>query len=92
MPTAEEMERSGFTPEDFASEPVDVLPDNEPVFLLFEELGTQWRMGMNGPTGLDYSVMFHKMDRMRLSDDDYRLMEMDIRVLESHALAAMHRK
>ncbi|MQA39037.1 DUF1799 domain-containing protein [Rugamonas aquatica] len=92
MPTAEEIEQSGFALEDFASDPVDVLPDNEPVFLLFEEMATQWRMGMNGPTGLDYNVMYHKMSRMSLSDENYRLMELDIRVLESHALAAMHRK
>ncbi|MYM25783.1 hypothetical protein GTP46_24450 [Duganella sp. FT135W] len=86
------MQRSGFTAEDFASDPVDVLPDNEDVYVLFEEMGTQWRVGMNGPTGLDYNVMYHKMDRMRLPEDEYRVMEMDIRVMESHALAAMHRK
>lgn len=92
MPSPQELEASGFTLEDFASDPVDCLPDNEQAYLLFEALSTQWRVGAGGPTGLDYNIMYRMMDRMRLSDEDYQLVELDLQILESHALAEMHRK
>lgn len=45
---------------------------------------------MNGPSGLDYNVLFKKMDRMGLSDPDYADLEDDIRVMEFEALSVMH--
>ena len=56
---------------------------------LFDSISTQWRIGMGGPIGLDYSVLFHKMDRMKLSDADYSDLEMDIRVMEDAVLTYM---
>lgn len=51
---------------------------------------TQWRTsGMGVPTGMDYGVLFHKMDRMGLAPDDYEDLESDIRVMESEARSAM---
>lgn len=32
-------------------------PDNWTAVLVFESLSTQWRVGMSGPTGLDYAVL-----------------------------------
>ena len=50
---------------------------------------TQWRStGMNGPTGLDYNVLFTFMTLKNLSID---LLE-DIRVMETAALTEIHRK
>ena len=53
------MQALGLTPEDFAAEdaalglwPENVLPLN-----VFASLGTQWRVGMAGPIGLDYNVL-----------------------------------
>lgn len=43
-------------------------------------------MSPAGPYALDYNVVYHKMDRMNLTPDDYYQMEEDIRVLESAAL------
>lgn len=53
---------------------------------------TQWYVGMNGPTGLRYSVLHHKMDRMGLSKVQYEQLEDDIRTMEFAALSAMHEK
>jgi hypothetical protein len=92
MPTPEEIEASGFAAEDFVSDPVDVLPGNEPVYGLFAKLDTQWRVGMNGPTGLDYNVAYHMMDRMRLTPDEYADMESDLRTMEVAALKEMRKK
>lgn len=69
---------------------VEVWPENWPAFLLFSELQTQWRVGMNGPSGLDYNVLFKKLDRMGLSESEYADLEDDIRVMEFEALSVMH--
>jgi len=49
---------------------------------------TQWRISMNGPTGLDYNALFTYMTMKNLSID---LLD-DIRVMESTALTEIHRK
>ena len=69
---------------------VHVWPENWPVLMLFDRLSTQWRVGMNGPTGLDYNVLLRFLDRMRLSDSDYDDMLGDLSVLEQAALAEIH--
>ena len=68
---------------------VEVWPENWPAWTLFTRLGTQWRVGANGATGLDHNVMFKRLDRMGLSADDYDQMDDDIRVMERAALTAI---
>ncbi len=46
-------------------------------------------MSMSGPVGLDYNVLYKKMDRMHLSDEKYDELECEIRVIEDAALEAM---
>jgi hypothetical protein len=83
------MRRLGFGPEDYASEVVEVWPENERVYFLFLDLQTQWRVGMGGATGLDYAVLFMKLDRMRLTDEEAEELEQDIRTMEHEALRVM---
>lgn len=83
------MRNLGFEPEDYAGEDVEVWPENEQAYFLFSDLQTQWRVGMAGPTGLDYNILFRKMDRMRLEPDEYDELEADIRVVEFEALRVM---
>ncbi|SFM63547.1 DUF1799 domain-containing protein [Rugamonas rubra] len=82
----------GLTAEDVAADPIDIWPDNLNAFQIFSFLGTQWRVGMSGATGLDYNVMYRKMDRLALSPGDYDELERDIQIMESAALAYMHQK
>lgn len=90
MPSAEEMEAAGFTPADYETDPVDVWPENWQAVTLFADLQTQWRVaGMGGLLGLDYNVLFKKLDRMRLNDEQYDQLESDVRVMEFEALATM---
>lgn len=87
------MESAGFAPEDYEGDPVDVWPENWQAFNLFASLQTQWRSGgMGGATGLDYLVLFKKMDRMNLSAEQYDELEEDIRVMELEALRVMSKK
>ena len=89
LPTKEEAVAAGFEPEDYASDPVELWPENWATCLLFDGLRTQWRVGSLGPTGLDYNVLYKKMDRMGLSAEEYDQLEADIQVMEYAALAAM---
>jgi hypothetical protein len=82
----------GLAPEDYASEEVDGYPDCEEAFNLFCYMGAQWLQTVNGVTGLNYLVLFHKMDRMKLDTDKYESLETDIRIMESAALKIINTK
>lgn len=53
------------------------------------QLRTQWRVGFNGATGLDYEVLFALLDRRGYAGDEWERMFEDIRLMEREALAAM---
>ena len=63
-------------------------PENWDAFQVFMIMRSQWRIGMNGRTGLDYGVAFRLMDEMHLDD------KMDVldrlRVMEFAALDQMN--
>lgn len=89
-PSAKSLEGSGFSAEDYAPDPVDVWPENQQAFLLFEKVRNQWRCGMGGPYALDHNVVLLHMARMRLSDDEHDTLFDDLRVMEAAGLAAMN--
>lgn len=81
------MRATGFEPEDFAADPVEVWPDNWPAWALFCSVCTQWRTGgMGSYIGLDYGPLFTLMDRQGLTGPDWQHMFDDVRVLEGAAL------
>jgi hypothetical protein len=57
--------------------------------LLFDAIGSQWRAGPVGILGLDYNVLYRKLDRMHLSEAEYDDLEEDVRTMESAALETM---
>lgn len=71
---------------------VEIWPENIEVVVLFNELSTQWRIGMSGATGLDYNVLFHKLDRLVLTNEEYQAVESDIRTMEYAALKEMRKE
>ena len=81
-----------MTPEDFVAESMEIWPENEAAIALFSSLSTQWRIGMSGPTGLDYNVLFARMERMKLGDEAHELLFQDIRVIESEALSILNER
>jgi hypothetical protein len=66
-----------------------LLADNVEVIGWFMKLQTQWRMGMNGPVGLDYQVFFlwAKDEGVKRSDRVW-LLE-DLRLVEREFLGVM---
>lgn len=82
----------GLRPEDYPSKEVEIWPDNFEAYALFCALSTQWRIGMAGPTGLDYNVLYSKLDRMGLEPERYDELEGDVGVIERAALEEIARK
>lgn len=78
----------GFSPEDY-DETVEVWPDNWKSFLVMDSMGTQWRTGACGATGLDYGVLPNVMRLVGVSSKDRPSVFQDIRVMESEAIAVM---
>jgi hypothetical protein len=68
---------------------IEIWPENQPVWLLFCFLQSQWRVGPNGLVGLDYNILYRKLDRMNLSPDEYARWEADIQIMEFAALDQM---
>lgn len=89
MPSPEEMAAGGFTPEDFEGDPVEVWPENAQAWQVFVEMSGQWRQSFNGPTALDYTALFARMDRLQLDAPAWEDLFADVRVLEAQALRTM---
>ncbi|HEQ1856746.1 TPA: DUF1799 domain-containing protein [Providencia alcalifaciens] len=80
---AKNFERAfGFPPD---LDDVEVVPDVWESYLVFSAMSTQWRIGMNGATGLDYSIIPNVLELLNIKNkatvfDDLRIME--IKALE----------
>jgi hypothetical protein len=92
MPSVEEMRLAGFEPEDYVDDVFEVWPENWDAALLFSSIGNQWRTGMAGPVSLDYGVLFTRMDRLKVPDDEYEQLFSDVRELEASALQVFKKK
>lgn len=47
---------------------------------------------MGGPVGLDYNVLFYRLDRMNLSESEHDQLFADVQVVEAVALGILNRK
>lgn len=73
-------------PEDVAPDDVEVYEENSVAVEVFLELGTQWRHGMSGITGLDYAAIWTPIRIRRVPRDEWRQLFADIRVMEKTVL------
>jgi hypothetical protein len=70
---------------------VEVWPDNWLVVQVFcFDLATQWRIGMAGPTGLDYAVLPFVLRTRKVPRSEWEQAFEDIRTMEQAALKEMH--
>lgn len=82
----------GFRPEDMGSDEFEIWPDNWLPVEVFISMGTQWRTGMGGATGLDYGVLPDVM-RLRGVPKADRAEVFDwVRLMEGEALSQMREK
>lgn len=83
----------GLTREDIADQDVVyVLPDNWLPIRVFQSMSTQWRVGMSGASGLDYSALPIVMKLEDVRKKDRRDVFDCVQVLERAALAVIHAK
>lgn len=68
---------------------MEVWPENHAAFILFHDLFTQWRVGMSGPTGLDYAAMYPLLDRRAQSQQEWDQLFEDLQLMEAAALKQM---
>ena len=79
---------AGLRPEDVATS-IEIWPDNEQAFRLFDALSTQWRIGMAGATGLDYMAIPVTLRLQGIPRAEWQQLFEDIRTMEAAALLAM---
>lgn len=92
-----ELASYGVRPEDFDSDDegsfgmIDCIiwPENWPSYLVFSNMGSQWRIGMNGASGLDYNVLSEIWRRLKVPFNTRDDIFQDIRLMESTALEQM---
>lgn len=71
-------------------EAVNVWPDHAMAVDLFDAVSTQWRVGFNGATGLDYGALPAVFDLYQVPEGERRDRFAELRVMEDEALKAIH--
>jgi len=69
-----------------------IWPENWPVLRVFLAMQTQWRMGMAGPTGLDYSALPVVEGRLGLGKKTQRRVFPALQIMEGEALKVFSEK
>lgn len=87
------MRAAGYEPEDFEDEAFEYWPDNESAIRLFYAVQTQWRVGMGGPSGFDYTAVLATLDRLYRDHTDSERDELfaSLRLMEREALEVFSR-
>ena len=75
-------------PEDLETE-IELWAINAEAFSVFNSMSTQWRSGMSGATGLDYTALPVVMDLERVKADKRQQVFRDVRTMEQEALRTM---
>ncbi len=71
----------------FEEDELGIWPENMPAVQVFIAMGTQWRVGMSGATGLDYGVLPSVFDMYGITDQKKAFIDMQI--MENEALKTM---
>lgn len=87
--TAAEARAAGFELADYEDDECEVWPENWRSVTFFSRLSTQWRSGMAGPTGLDYTAVLSLLRTLRLPRDEHDVLFDDVQVMERAALNEM---
>lgn len=74
-----------------ATQPIEVWPDNVLAVNTFIAMSTQWRVGMNGVTGMDYNVLPNVMKLIGVPKKLRESVFDDIRTLEDSAMETIRK-
>ena len=81
----------GLTVDDFGQDIIEIWQENYESYLVFTCMSTQWRIGMNGATGLDYSALGEIWRRLKIPIANRDDVFQDIRIMENKALETMRK-
>lgn len=70
---------------------IEIWAENAAAVDVFVDMGTQWRVGMAGATGLDYGPLPFVLRARGIRREHWGQVLEDLRVLEQAALKEMHR-
>lgn len=89
LPSADDLNGTGFVPEDYALPPVEVWPENWEAFCFFASLRTQWRSDMGYLTGLDYQAVKALMDLHEMPQCSRLHVMEEVQAMENAAITQM---
>jgi hypothetical protein len=69
-----------------------VFPDNWKSFLVFRDMLTQWRIGMNGITGMDYTALPAIPAIKRMTEEEYEDCFFCLQIMERAAIKHVRSK
>ncbi|KAK74796.1 PF08809 family protein [Bordetella bronchiseptica F2] len=92
MPDKAQLAEFGLRPDDFPAAVIELWPDNVMPKVVFEAMGSQWRIGFAGPTGLDYGALAGVMRMLGVPPEQEIDVFDGVRVMESAALRMMNKK
>lgn len=72
--------------EALAAQTLDIWPENEMPILVFAAMQTQWRIGMAGSSGLDYSALPVVEARLGVGESDRYEVFAALQLMERAAL------
>lgn len=89
--TETEAQAEGFELDDYETEIVEIWPDNELAYQLFQRIGTRWRHPPMGgaPIGFDWQAIYPLMDRFAKDDSEWRGLLDDLTILEAESIAVI---
>ena len=90
-PSDEELASLGLLKEDVEPAAIDVWQENQLALDAFLLMGSQWRVGMNGATGLDYCALPFVFKTLGVKKNKWGEILDDIRIMENTALSEMRK-
>lgn len=79
----------GLSLDDFEQKVVEVWPESILPTRVFQAMSTQWRMGFNGPIGLDYNVLPMMIKQLGVPKKERKRVFDDVMVMERVVLDVM---
>jgi len=80
----------GLLPEDVADNSItEIWQENYQAFQIFTKLRTQWRVGMAGPTGMDYTLLPMLFESFGVKAKKRVALLDDLQIMETEALRVM---
>lgn len=86
------MAEFGLRPDDFPVAVIELWPENVAPKVVFAAMSSQWRIGFNGPTGLDYGALECVMRFLKVPPEDEIDVFDAVRVMEDAVLRMKNRK